>query len=101
MTKEEFFDSYYPGLKCVDFSESRNMIQNALWDSYDEGKIIDVLKFKFAYQVCVPLYNKLKEYEDQINNDIDELDGKHGTPMFCMVAVTEINHLIQDMAFIC
>ena len=101
MTKEEFIDSYYPGLKCVDFSESRNMIQNALWDSYDEGKIIDVPKFKFAYQVCVPLYYKLKEYEDQIKHDIDELEGKHGTPMFCMVTVDEINYLIQDMAFIC
>ena len=61
MTKEEFIDSFYPGLKCVDLSESRNIILNALWDSYDEGKIIDVLKFKCAYQVCVPLYNKLKE----------------------------------------
>ena len=101
MTKEEFIDSYYPGLKCVDFSESRNIIQNALWDSYDKGKIIDVLKFKFAYQVCVPLYNKLKEYEDRIKHDIDELDGKHGTPRFCMVTVDEINYLIQDMAFIC
>lgn len=101
MTKEEFFDSYYPGLKCVDFSESRNMIQNALWDSYDEGKIIDILKFKFAYQVCVPLYNILKEYEDQIRYNYDEIFNNYGVHSYSLETLEEITDPIQDMEFIC
>ena len=101
MTKEEFIDSFYPGLKCVDLSESRNIILNALWDSYDEGKIIDVLKFKFAYQVCVPLYNKLKEYEDQIRYNFDEIFNNYGVHSYSLETLDEITDPIQDMEFIC
>ena len=102
MTREEYFDSHYPGLKWIDLSESCKMIQNALWDAYDEtGRIVDILKFKFAYKNCVPLYNKLKEYEDQIRMDLDEYNGKHGTPVLCLETLESISTPIQDMAFIC
>lgn len=103
MTKEEFFNLYYPGLKWIDLSESCKMIQNALWDAENEkgDNYKDSLHFKFAYQVCVPIYNKLREYEDQIKNDISELNGKHGTPAFSVETLDEISVPIQDMAFIC
>jgi len=103
MTKEEFFDFHYPNLEWVDLSESCKMIQNALWDAYDydTGEIVDFLKFKIAFNNCVPLYNKLKEYEDQIRIDLDEIDGKHGTPVFCLETLEAIGTSIEDMAFIC
>ena len=101
MTKEEFFDIYYPGLRWEDLSESCRMLQNALWESYDNGIIKDNHIFKTAYHICVQLYNRLKGYEDQIINDIDELNGKHGTPVFSLETIDRISALLQDMAFIC
>lgn len=101
MTKEEFFDIYYPGLKRENLSESCKMLQNALWESYDDGIIKDNHIFKTAYHICVPLYNRLKVHEDQIKNDIDELNGKHGTPAFSVETIDEISVPIQEMAFIC
>lgn len=103
MTKEEFFDIYYPGLKWINLSESCKMIQNALWDAENEkgDDYKDSLHFKFAYQVCVPIYDNLREYEDQIKNDIDTLNLKHGTPAFSVETLIEISDPIQDMAFIC
>lgn len=101
MTKEEFFDLYYPGLKWEGLSDSCRMLQNFLWESYDDGIIKDNHIFKTAYHICVPLYNKLKGHEDQIKNDIDELNGKHGTPAFSVETIDEISVPIQDMAFIC
>lgn len=101
MTKEEFLDIYYPGLRWDDLSESCKMLQNALWKSYDDGIIKDNHIFKTAYDICVPLYNRLKGHEDQIKKDIDELNGKHGTPAFSVETIDEISVPIQDMAFIC
>ena len=101
MTKEEFFDIYYPGLRWENLSESCKMLQNALWESYDNGIIKDNHIFKNAYHICVPLYNRLKGYEDQILNDIDELNGKHGTPLFSLETIDRISAPLQDMAFIC
>lgn len=102
MTRKEYFDTFYPGLKWIDLSESCKMIQYALWNAYDEtGRIVNVLKFKFAYKNGVPLYNKLKDYEDQIRKDVDELAGKHGSPMFSVETLEAISDPIHDMAFIC
>ena len=104
MTKEEFFNEWYPGLKWINLSESCKMIQNALWDAENEkgDNYKDSLHFKFAYQVCVPIYNKIREYEDQLKNDIDELNGKHGTPiLYSGETINEISATIQEMAFIC
>ena len=102
MTKEEFFDIYYPELKRINLSESCKMIQKALWDAEnDKEDYKDSLHFKFAYQVCVPVYNKLSGYEDRIKNDIDELNGKHGTPTFSVETLIEISDPLHDMAFIC
>lgn len=103
MTKEEFFNEWYPGLKWINLSESCKMIQNALWDAKNEkgDNYKDSLHFKFAYQVCVPIYNKIREYEDQLKNDFDELNGKHGTPAYSVETIDEISALIQEMAFIC
>lgn len=103
MTKEEFFEMNYPGLKRINLSESCKMIQNALWDAMNEkgDNYKDSLHFKFAYQVCVPIYDKLREYEDQIKYDIDELDLKHGTPTYSIETIEKISDPLQDMAFIC
>ena len=102
MTKEEYLDLHYPGLKWIDLSETCKSIQHALWDAYDDkGEIVDVLKFKIAFNNCVPIYNKLKEHEDQIRIDLDEYNGKHGTPVFCPETLETISTPIQDMSFIC
>ena len=103
MKKERYFEINYPGLKWINLSESCKIIQNSLWDAEQEKGVYykDSLHFKFAYQVCVKIYNKLQEYEDKIRNDFDELNGKHGTPAFSVETIDEISAPIQDMAFIC
>lgn len=101
MTKEEYFNLNYPELEKMDFSNSCRMIQNALWDSYEDGEIKDIQKFEFAHRICLSLYNKLKGYEEQIKNDIEELSGKHGTPIFDLESIDEIADAINDMAYIC
>ena len=102
MTKEEFFNLYYPGLKWVNISESCKMIQHAIWGAYNEQEeLVDVHKLKSAYQICVQLYNDFKKYEDQIKNDVDEINGKHGTPFFGLTTCDEISPTILDMSFIC
>ena len=103
MTKEEFFEMNYPGLKRINLSESCKMIYYALLDAEIEkgDNYKDSLHFKFAYQVCVPIYDTLREYEDQIRNDFDELNGKHGSPAFSVETFIEISDPLQDMVFIC
>lgn len=56
----------------MDFSKVRDIIENYLWKSYDpeQGEIIDIAKFKFSYKLCVSAYNRLKEYEDEIDNQL-------------------------------
>ncbi len=102
MTKEEYFKEYYPGLEWIDLSNSYKLIQNALWEAYDEdGGVKDFSKLKMAYNLCVPIYNKLKDYEEQIRYDIDEFDGKHGSSTICQAGHFEIVDCVQDMWFIC
>lgn len=102
MTKEEYLKEYYPGLKWIDLSNSCKLIQNALWEAYDEdGGVKDFSKLKMAYNLCVPIYNKLKDYEEQIRYDIDEFDGKHGSSTICQARHFEIVDYVQDMWFIC
>lgn len=66
----EFFSSGFRKIYRIDFSKVRDIIENYLWKSYDaeQGEIIDVAKFKFAYKLCVSTYNRLREYEDEIDN---------------------------------
>lgn len=102
MTKEEYFKEYYPRLEWIDLSKSCKLIQNALWEAYDEdGGVKDFSKLKMAYNLCVPIYNKLKDYEEQIRYDIDEFDGKHGSSTICQAGHFEIVDCVQDMWFIC
>lgn len=99
MSNSEHFEYFYKGLKRKDFSVVRNMIQDYLWESYDEerGKIIDTTKFKSAYKLCTSVYNDLKEYEDQIERDLREINGEYGTPMFSYGDIPGI----EDMDNIC
>lgn len=84
MSYSEHFDYFYNGLHEKDFSTVNNMIQSYLWESYDDEKalIIDMSKFIIAYKLCKSAYIDLKEYEDQIEDDLKEINGEYGSPMF-------------------
>lgn len=99
MIYSEHFEYFYKGLKRKDYSVIYNMIQDYLWESYDEerGKIIDTTRFKSAYKLCTSVYNDLKEYEDQIEEDLKEINGEYGTPMFSYGDIPGI----EDMNNIC
>lgn len=99
MSYSEHFEYFYKGLKRKDYSVIYNMIQDYLWESYDEEreKIIDTTKFKSAYKLCTSVYNDLKEYENQIEEDLKEINGEYGTPMFSYADIPGI----QDMNYIC
>ena len=99
MSNKEHFNYFYKGLCRKDFSIARDIIQNCLWKAYDQesGELLDKDQFLFAYNQCKSAYNNLKEYEDQIEEDLREINGEFGTPMLSYDDVPGI----QDMAFIC
>lgn len=85
MSNGEHLDYFYKGLRRKDFSKIRDMIQNYLWESYDEelGRVTNDSKYKSAYQLCRTIYNELKEYEDQIIEDMKEYYGENGSCLLC------------------
>lgn len=85
MCYSEHLDTFYGGLQRKDYSTVCNMIQNYIWESYDEERniITNKSKFKFACQLCASAYGELKEYEDQIEYDRAELNGEHGSCLLC------------------
>ena len=101
MKRIEYLEMRYEGLPWIDLSENRKMIEEALWSSYDNGVITDTNKFRFASNLCKSLYNKLKDYEDLIIDDLEELNCEHGTPSIPDDDYYEISSVVQDMAFIC
>ena len=83
MSNSEHFEYFYKELERKDYSVVYNLIQDYLWESYDEerGKIINTTKFKSAHKLCTSVYNDLKKYEDKIEEDLKEINGEFGTPM--------------------
>lgn len=99
MSYNEYFNDRYKGLRRKSYSTICNMIKNYLWESYDEemGAIKDLSKFKFAYKLCESAYNDLKEYEDLIEEDLNEINGDYGSPMLSYDDVPGID----SMSYIC
>ncbi len=99
MSYNEYFNDRYKGLRRKSYSTICNMIKNYLWESYDEemGAIKDLSKFKFAYKLCESAYNDLKEYEDLIEEDLNEINGDYGSPMLSYDDVPGIG----SMSYIC
>ena len=101
MSRSEHLELFYPKLHRSNFIESRRMIEEAMRDSLDEeGQIKDHIKFKFAYKLCESIYNDLKEYEDQIEEDMKEINGDYGSCQICYNDDYGIQQ-IQIMSDIC
>ena len=99
MSNSEHFEYFYKELERKDYSVVYNLIQDYLWESYDEerGKIINTTKFKSAHKLCTSVYNDLKKYEDKIEEDLKEINGEFGTPMLSYDDIPGI----QEMDYIC
>lgn len=95
MSYNEYFNDRYKGLRRKNYSTIYDMIQNYLWESYDEelGTIKDLSKFKSAYKLCESAYNDLKEYEDLLEDDLNEINGEYGSPMLSYDDVPGIRYM--------
>lgn len=101
MDSKEYFKANYKGIHPLYYNKVCNDIDNLLNVAYDyEGNCVDKLAYAEARLKCLEAYKQLFPYREQIDSDVDELDGKYGFSYFYDME-SEYTAAIQSMEEIC
>lgn len=101
MDSKEYFKANYKGIHPLYYNKVCNDIDNLLNVAYDyEGNCVDKLAYAEARLKCLEAYKQLFPYKEQIDSDVDELDGKKGFSLFYNME-SEYTNAIQSMEEIC
>ncbi len=97
----EYFKTFYKGISPLYYNNVYNEINHLLNVAYDyEGICVDKLAYTEARLKCLEAYKQLFPYRDQIDSDIDELEGRNGFSLFCETE-SEYIYAIKSMKEIC
>ena len=97
----EYFKTCYKGISPLYYNNVYDEIYHLLNVAYDyEGNCVDKLAYTEARLKCLEAYKQLFPYREQIDSDVDELEGKNGFSFFYETEI-EYTHAIQSMKEIC
>jgi len=101
MDSKEYFKVFYKGIHPLYYNVVSDEIHHLLNVACDyEGNCVDKLAYAEARLKCLEAYKQLLPYREQINSDVDEMDGKNGFSHFYDMEIEYLN-AIQSMNEIC
>jgi len=100
MNYKEYFKKTYAGIIPHEIIALENAITALSIQAFDNGQCTDPAQCRLFCRNIKYVYTLLKPYEEKINSDIDELNGKNGYSFF--FDIDEMySHALQSMKQVC